>query len=195
MSRHLRPSDATPRPPWWQRWPDALRISGIALVLFFAHLVVPTIPGSLVDPVLEYREDGYAVTVKPGDGCLIFHRDTSSRGGDEILPYCPARIPDGANGWAPQLRDFYTVDPATRLVTELVQFGVVPDQVTRVRSTLPGGQIVETPTRRVDGVAHPVVALHLRNTAFPVDLTETGGRRVFVRLELFDAGGRAVPVV
>lgn len=185
---------------WLRSLADELRVSGIAVALFLASFVLPAAPGAvhdaLVDPLLEYRENDQTVTVRPGDdGCLVYHKDTSSRGRDEILTYCPARIPEGATGYAPQFREFYTVDAAGRNVTELVIFGVVPEQVTRVRSTLPGGHPVEAGTQRVDDIAHPVVLLHLRHVALPVDLTETDGRRVFVRLQLFDASGREVPVV
>lgn len=178
---------------------DQLRISGVALVLFLAAVVVPALPravaDALTDPLLEYRENGQTVEVRTRDGCLLHHKDTGSRSRDVVLTYCPARVPSGAAGWAPQLREFYTVDATNRTVTELVQYGIVPDRVARVRSTLPGGQAVETATRRVDDIRHPVVLLHLRRVALPVDLTETDGRRVFVRLELFDADGREVPVV
>jgi hypothetical protein len=178
---------------------DEWRVSGVALVLFLASFVVPAlvvgVREALVDPLLEYREHGQTVQVRTADGCLVYRKDTSSRGGDEVLTYCPARVPEGADGWAPQLRDFYVVDATGRTVTELVQFGIVPDQVARVRSTLPGGHPVETATRRVAGIGHPVVLLHLRRVALPVDLTETDGREVFVRLELFDSAGREVPVV
>lgn len=171
-----------------------LRISGIAIVLVVAYLIVAgTVAGA--DTLLEYDEDGYQVTVWAGDGCLRYGRNTSERGADERLAYCPATIPQGADGWAPQLKDFYTVDATGRTVTELVVFGVLPDQVVLIRSTLPGGHAVDMPAQRVDDIDHPVVLLHLRNPGLPVDLTETGGRRVFVRLELFDADGRAVPVV
>jgi hypothetical protein len=178
---------------------DELRVSGIAVMLFVACLVLPALPGAVADaleePLLEYRENGQTVQVRTGDGCLVYRKDISSRGRDEVLSYCPARVPEGADGWAPQLRDFYTVDATGRTVTELVLFGIVPDQVARARVTLPGGQTVEAATRRVADVRHPVVLLHLRHVALPVDLTETDGRTVFVRLELFDPDGREVPVV
>jgi hypothetical protein len=174
---------------------DELRLSGVAVVLFLVCLVVSGLPGSIGEPLLEYRENGQTVTVRTRDGCLLYSKDTTSRGPDETLTYCPARIPAGANGWAPQLRDFYAVDASNRTVTEVAQFGVVPDGVTRVRSTLPGGQTVEATTRRVGDIRHPVVLLHLRRVAIPVDLAETDGRRVFVRLEMFDGTGARVPVV
>ncbi len=174
---------------------DELRLSGVAVVQFLAYLVLSGLPGSVGKPLLEYREDGLTVQVRTRDGCLFYRKDTSSRGGDETLTYCPPRIPVGADGWAPQLREYYLVDAARRTVTELVLFGVVPDGVTRVRSTLPGGHVVEASTRRVGDIRQPVVLVHLRRVALPVDLTETAGRRVFVRQELFDAAGERVPVV
>jgi hypothetical protein len=176
-----------------------MRLTGVALVVFLGSIVLPGQPGALIesftDPLLEYSEYTQTVKVRARDGCLIYHKDTASRGADLVLSYCPARIPEGAKGWAPQFRDFYTVDATQRTVTELVQFGMVPDAVVRVRFTLPGGHPVETATRRVTDLQHPVVLLHLRQVALPVDLTETDGRRVFVRLEMFDAAGREVPVV
>jgi hypothetical protein len=150
---------------------------------------------ALTEPLLEYRENGQTVQVRTGDGCLVSRKDTSSRGRDEVLTYCAALVPEGADGWAPQLRDFYTVDAADRTVTELVEFGILPDRAVRVRSTLPGGHPVEASARRVAGIGHPVVLLHLQHVALPIDLSETDGRKVFVRLELFDAAGRPVPVV
>jgi hypothetical protein len=183
---------------WWRRGQsvlDELRVTGVVLVLFLAGYIVPsTVADALTDPLLEYHENGQRVQVQTGDGCLTYRKDTSSRR-ELVLSYCPARIPDGGDGWAPQLGDFYTVDAASRTVTELVLFGIVPEQVVRVRATLPGGHPVETATRRVADIRHPVVLLHLRNVALPVDLTETEGRRVFVGLTLFDAAGREVPVV
>ncbi len=171
-----------------------LRVSGVVVVLLIGYLIVTGVVAGR-GTLLEYDEDGYTVTVRADDGCLRYSRDTSTRGADERLAYCAATIPQGADGWAPQLRDFYTVDATGRTVTELVVFGVLPDQVVLIRSTLPGGHAVDTPTRRVADIDHPVVLLHLRDAALPVDLTGTGGRRVFVRLELFGADGRAVPVV
>lgn len=191
------PDHGRPRPA--ARLLDQLGISGIALVLFVASFALPALPRlvveALTDPLLEYREGGRTVQVRTRDGCLLYRKDAPPRSSDVVLTYCPARVPDGAAGWAPQFYDFYTVDATNRTVTELVQFGVVPDEVVRVRSTLPGGHPVETATRRVDDVRHPVVLLHLRRVVLPVDLAVTDGRRVFVGLEMFDAGGREVPVV
>ena len=89
---------------WARNALDEFRLSGVAVVLFLAYLVFSGLPGSFGKPLLEYRENGQTVQVRTRDGCLLYTKDTTSRGPDETLTYCPARIPAGADGWAPQLR-------------------------------------------------------------------------------------------
>jgi hypothetical protein len=181
--------------PWWRSALDQLRISGLVAALFAAYLVLSGLWAGRGEVVLEYRENGQSAEVRVRDGCLVLHKDTSSRGRDLVLTYCPARVPEGAGGWAPQLREHYTVDASRRVVTELVVFGMMPEPVVRARFTLPGGQAVEAGTRRVAGLREPVLLLHRRPAGLGVDLAETDGRTEFVRIELFDAAGAVVPLV
>ncbi|GAB1640498.1 hypothetical protein KRMM14A1259_09210 [Krasilnikovia sp. MM14-A1259] len=170
---------------------DQVRLPGAALAVFIAALIVPAIYHDMTSTVLlEYQEDGRPMKLRADDGCLELQRSRRER-----VTYCPALMPVGADGWAPQLMDYYAVDAAQRSATEVVQFGIVPDQVVRVRSTLPGGHALEADARRVPGIDHPVVLLHLSGVAYPVDMAQTEGRRVFVRQQMFDAAGREVPLV
>jgi len=183
------------RVPWWRWLPDKVRVSGLILLLFLGFLTVTSLARVATEPLMEYEEDGREVDVRVDGGCLIYWRYGAPRTRPTVLSYCGAVKPEGADGWAVQIGEMYVVDQSQRSVIELVAFGVMPDGVARVRYTLPGGHPVETDTRRVQDVASPVVLLHLRKVALPVDLTETDGRKVFVRLQLFDAAGQEVSVV
>jgi hypothetical protein len=176
--------------------PALTLVAQVALVgLVLGYPLVLAVHDRIVDPLLAYRENDHPVRVTAHDGCLRYRIDLPGRQGNRVLEYCGWRRPRGVAEWAPQTRELLVLNEARTSVVELVAFGMLPPGTGSVRYTLPGGQVVETPARRRDGLDSPAFWIHLRAAGIPVDLAEVDGAAVFARFQIFDRAGRDIPVV
>jgi hypothetical protein len=191
-----RPDRAPESGPWWRRRSGlATAAQAVVVALVLGWLLVGWVHDRVVGPLLAYREDGDRVTVRVHDGCLRYRRDQPPRTPDIVLDYCGWRRPEGVAEWVPQTRELLVLNRSGTRVEELVAFGMVPAGTTRVRYTLPGGEVVETEARQRDGLAGPAFWVRLRGVAIPVDLAAVDGEVAVARFQIFDRAGNEIPVV
>jgi len=189
---------------WWT-WVRGLRsdeMVALVLVSALASLVLVAVTSSAAqglahlgsDPLLSYEEDGHKIYVRPDDGCLVTWRQRRQTD-RKVLDYCAWAKPTGVDAWVPATKEFYRLDSGRRHVVELVAFGLLPDDASKVRYTLPGGEVVEADARRHEDLDRPAYWIHLKQVTLPVDLKTVDGEAVFTRFQVFDATGREIPVV
>ncbi len=146
------------------------------------------------DPLLSYEEDGYAIDVRPDDGCLVTWRQRQ-RSDRKLLDYCAWAKPKDVDAWVPATKEFYRLDKDRRHAVELVAFGLLPEDARTVRYTLPGGEVVEAEARRHEDLERPAYWIHLKQVRLPVDMKPVDGETVFTRFQVMDAAGQEIPVV
>ncbi|RSM63961.1 hypothetical protein DMB66_21770 [Actinoplanes sp. ATCC 53533] len=195
------PESSPPATPNGRRRSPARRLLSLNAFIYALALTLVLVPLALnvfeavVDPLLEYKENGQKVTLRPDDGCLKYRRALGARAGTVTQRDCGWQRPEGVAEWAPQTRELLVLDPAKRHVVELVAYGMVPDETKTVRYTLPGGEIVEPAVRHRDDLDHPAFWIHLTRIAIPVDLRAVDGAPAFERFQIFDTAGNEIATV